>query len=184
MHRKWFQSGNELRRGRWSVVLSDAVILAVGCRNAGKRGKGARGSPSLQHPTSCMLWSPPTALLQIDLWQNGRTPHSLLLPHYRRNRGRQQHDTSVTSSGENQGTCFEDPLNAPVKYELQALWSKQGVHSRRETTLWCNTGRSNVAKSSRPAMAGARPVAELRSLPRRAPWNARETSLPPFESTP
>lgn len=71
------------------------------------------------------LWSSSTVRLQSDLRRNRRLPRSPPLPRYHRNRSRQQHDTSATSSGENRGASFVDPVNALVKYALQAPWSNK-----------------------------------------------------------
>lgn len=48
----------------------DVVILAVGCRNAGKKGERMQGQPSPRCSDSSLLLFPSTARLQGDPQQN------------------------------------------------------------------------------------------------------------------
>lgn len=69
---------------------------------------------------SWRLKFPWTAKLERDLQQNRRLSHLPLLLRRRQDRGRQPHDTFMTSSGEHRRTTNEDAVSATVGNAFQA----------------------------------------------------------------
>lgn len=100
-HREWSHSGNKLHRRGRCVMLLNAAVPADGRKNAGKRDKQMRGSLSWWCFDSRLLWFPSIIWQRRHPRRKGHLPHLLLRLCRDRDRGRQRHDTDMTSNGVN-----------------------------------------------------------------------------------
>ena len=109
MYRKLPQSGNELHHTNWLHMYSDVAIVAVDCRNVGKKKSKHKGCGRCGIPTRGCCSA-------RRLQQNRRLPYPSPLLFHCQDRDQRLNVLVIMSSGGKRGTKSKDAVNTSRRH--------------------------------------------------------------------